>query len=67
MQEIDAFRLRYPNTTELLEVKEFEKGHEMINSKLEMQAVMKLLDSRFRLRNLGLERDPDVRTAWEEA
>ena len=37
----------------------------MIASAPEARAVMELLDGRFRLRNLALERDPDVRTAWE--
>eukprot|EP00039_Didymoeca_costata_P026009 m.14690 g.14690 ORF g.14690 m.14690 type:complete len:181 (+) comp5188_c0_seq1:1002-1544(+) len=43
-----------------LEISEFERGHGMPNTKDEMRTIHGVLSSRFRLRNIALEKDPDV-------
>ena len=54
-----------PDATQGWKLASFPRGHVMISSQPEMKAVLEFLDGRFRLRNLSLERDPDVRTAWQ--
>ncbi len=59
-QQFEFLRALYGNESALVQFKEFDKGHEMVNSQQEMREVMKFFAEHLVLRSVALENREDL-------